>query len=55
MAAALNAPQFQDANKALKINPQYNRAYQTRAQIYQALGKVAEAKSDLLKLQQLGG
>jgi tetratricopeptide (TPR) repeat protein len=43
---------LEDANKALTINPQYTRGYQTRAAIWQALGQPAKMQEDLSKVKQ---
>jgi len=46
---------LEDVNKALKINPNYPFAYNTRAAIYQQMGQAAKAQVDLAKAQQLQG
>ncbi len=42
-----------DANRALSMNGNDARAHQTRAAIYQALGRLAEAEADLQKVHHL--
>ncbi len=44
---------LEDANKALSINPNYPRAYQTRGAIFTRLGQPDKAQADLQKVQQL--
>ena len=46
-------PALADANRALAINANDWRAYQTRAAIYQSSGQPAAAQADLQKMQQL--
>ena len=45
------AEALSDASQALAINPNYPRAYQTRASIYQQLGQYELAKADLLQIK----
>ena len=45
------AEALSDASQALAINPNYPRAYQTRAGIYQQLGQYELAKADLLQIK----
>ena len=44
---------LEDVNKALTINPNYPRAYQTRGAIFTRLGQPGKAQADLQKSQQL--
>lgn len=44
---------LEDANKALSVNPNYPRAYQTRGAIFTRLGQPDKAQADLQKAQQL--
>ncbi|MEO6039093.1 MAG: tetratricopeptide repeat protein, partial [Saprospiraceae bacterium] len=46
-------PALADANRALQINPNDARSYQTRAAVYQALGQPVAAQADLQKMQAL--
>ncbi|MFN0173078.1 MAG: tetratricopeptide repeat protein [Saprospiraceae bacterium] len=49
------AKALEDAEKALKINPNYPFAYNTRAAIFKQMGQAAKAQADLAKAQQLQG
>ncbi len=49
------AKALEDTDKALKINPNYPFAYNTRAAIYQLMGQDAKSQADLAKAQQLQG
>lgn len=44
---------LKDASDAIAINPQYGRAYHTRAAVYLKLGDTGKAGADLLKAQEL--
>ena len=41
-----------DLNQAIALNPRYLKAYQTRAVIYQQMGKPAQAQADMKIVQQ---
>lgn len=42
-----------DASSAIKLNPQYGRAYHTRGAIYLKLGDMGKAQTDLMRSQEL--
>jgi tetratricopeptide (TPR) repeat protein len=46
---------IQDFNRAIELNPEYERAYNNRGLAYQALGKTAEAQADFEKYNELTG
>ena len=44
---------LEDASSAIRINPQYGRAYHTRGAVYLKLGDLAKAQADLVKAQSM--
>ena len=45
---------IQDYDEAIRLNPQYARAYTNRARTYAGLGKYTEAKRDVDQAVELG-
>jgi tetratricopeptide (TPR) repeat protein len=53
MGSEKYAASLQHLNEALKLNPKYGEAYESRGVLYVKMGKKEDAQKDLSKVQQL--